>query len=58
MEIIQKCHDLRKNLGKRSPSICPDLCINLGKISPIICETFPGGVGWGWVAGLSEIKDS
>ena len=38
MQIIQKCRDLRINLGKRSPSICHDLRINLEKRLPSICK--------------------
>ena len=38
MEIIQKCRDLPKNLGKRSPSICRNFRINLGKRSPSVCK--------------------
>ena len=38
MQIIQKCRDLRIDLGKRSSSICCDLRISLGKRLPSICK--------------------
>ena len=59
MQIIQKCRDLRINLGRRSPSICRDLRINLGKRSPYICEMFtPDSISCVGVTNLAPTNTS